>query len=323
MAAESGTAPDEETNGLAAPRDGWQRLEGVGEPAEIFVLDPQRPDYPEKWRSREEARERAALASDPGAQAAIAELRAEWHRLDFDRVIEAVVRGSEIREHTGDAQISRLSGALLDRFYHKVRAAAERVAPTVGTTYPTTIRYIAEQTLPVDLVLYVVDETLEPIKIVVNADRRKKLLLSLSPGETMLRFRGIVRRDLNRIGRFVTEALEIADPEQRRNRGGRPAITDEGRPATTPELLARLSHWEGWSHRRIAAFVGWLGPDDDWSDPHVRTRTEQRVRRWIRLGEGGLRLADTDNTDDDNAWRRRPDHLERAVRAEAKRAGRR
>jgi len=323
MATGSGPGPVEDQQQLTPPRTGWVRLPGVGEPANIFKVDQNRPDYPEKWRSREEAGERRLLARDPATRSVIDRLRAEWGHLDFDRIVEAQVRGSEIREHTGNDDISRMAGLLRDGFYSKIRLAAEEIAPGAGVSHPTAINYIAEQTLPPELVLYVVDEAAEPVKIVVNADLRRRLVLRLSPGEVMLRFQGIARRDINRIGRFITEALEIADPKQRRNRPGRPAITDEEGPESTHEVVARLHHWEGWSHRRIAAFLGWLGPDDDWADPKVRTRIEQRVRRRIRLGEGSMQTNTTDDDTDAETRRSRPPALEAAVHADEQRRERR
>ena len=316
MAPGSGPEPGEEQDKLTSPRAGWVRLDGVGDPANIFLVDRNRPDYPEKWRSREEAGERRLLAKDTATRAVIDRLRTKWDPLDFAQIVEAQVRGAEIREHIGNDEINRLAGMLRDGFYSKIRLAAEEVAPGAGVSHVTAIHYIAEQTLPPELVLYVVDEAAEPVKIIVNADPRRKLVLSLSPGEVMLRFQGIARRDINKIGRFITEALEIADPKQRRNRPGRPAITDEEGPETTHEMVARLHHWEGWSHRRIAAFLGWLGPNDDWADPKVRTRTEQRVRRRIRLGEGALQMGLPSDDANDESWRRRPPALTAAVGAE-------
>jgi len=331
MAAESGTTPAEEPQ--PAPPRGWRRIEASGPPADIFVLDTDRPDYPEKWRSREEQRERKILDRHPAARSAALALTNHWAEKGFDsqswhHLVEQNVRASEVEEFTGKRELTQLTGHLRDAIYLQTREAADKLAPAAGVSYVTALRYLAEHTLPAELVLYVVDEIPEPIKIAVNADPRRRLLLTLSPGETMLRFRGIARRDLNRIGVFVTEALAIADPTQRRNRGGRPALTDEGRAAAPPELVARLSHWEGWSHRRIAAFLGWLGDNDDWADPQVRSRIEQRVRRYVRLGEGALQLqsdkpVDEAHDGDGGAWKHRPPALERAVRAEERRERRR
>lgn len=323
MATGSGPGPAEDRQHLTPPRAGWVRLPGVGEPANIFKVDQNRPDYPEKWRSREEAGERRLLTRDPATQGVVNRLRAQWSSLNFDQIVEAQVRGSEIREHTGNDEISRMAGMLRDGFYSEIRLAAEAVAPGAGVSHTTAINYIAEQTLPAEMVLYVVADATEPVQIVANADPRRRLVLMLSPGEVLLRFQGIARRDINRIGRFITEALEIADPKQRRNRPGRPAITDEDGPETTHEMVARLHHWEGWSHRRIAAFLGWLSPDDDWADPKVRTRTEQRVRRRIRLGEGSMQTNAPDDDTDAETWRRRPPPLEAAVRADEERKERR
>jgi hypothetical protein len=323
MAPGSGPAPSEENVDIMPTPVGWKRLDFAGEPASIFTIDSERPDYPEKWRSRSETRERHTLSKDSGTQAAIQRLQADWATLDFERIVEAQVRGAEIREHTGHDKIIHMAGMLRDGFYYKIRQAAEETAPAAGVSYTTAIRYIAEQTLPVEFVLYVAEETPQPISITVNADPRRRLVMGLSPGEVSLRFQAIARRDLNYVGRFITEALEITDPSQRRNRGGRPSISDEEGPTTTPELVARLSHWEGWSHRRIAAFLGWLGDDDDWNDSKVRARIEQRVRRWVRLGEGALRIGVDNDDDDHNAWKQRPDQLARAVRADEKRHERR
>lgn len=327
MAPGSGPEPSEESAGVMATPHGWRRVSSIGEPADVFEIDRERPDYPEKWRSRSEARERQILSRDVSTRAVVQRLRSEWEKLDFERVVEAQVRGAEIREHTGNDEIIRLAGLLRDGFYYKIRLAAEEIVPATGASYATAIRYLAEQTLPAEMVLYVAEEAPEPVKIVVNADSKRRVVTSLSPGEVSLRFQGIARRDINRIGSFITEALEITDPTQRRHRGGRPSITDEEGPTTTPELIARLFHWEGWSHRRIAAFLGWLRPEDDWTNPQVRIRTEQRVRRWVRLGEGALRMTDNqfpdDDSDADNLWKRRPAQLERAVHAEERRGRRR
>ena len=333
MAAESGTGSDEERRSRAAP-PGWRHVEASGAPGDIFVLDPERPDYPEQWRSREEQRERKTLDQHSAARSAASALKNHWAEQGFDaqswgRLVEHNVRASEVEEFTGKSDLTQLTGHLRDAIYSRTREAAEKLAPAAGVSYVTALRYLAEHTLPAELVLYVVDEIPEPIKIAVNADPHRRLLLTLSPGETMVRFGNIARRDLNhRLGHFITEALEIADPERRRTRGKRRSLNESG-SAAPPELIARLFHWEGWSHRRIAAFLGWLKPTDDWGDPRVRARIEQRVRRYVRLGEGALQLdLETDNHHDDDesggeAWKRRPPALDQAIRSEGRRERRR
>jgi hypothetical protein len=69
------------------------------------------------------------------------------------------------------------------------------------------------------------------------------------------------------------------------NMNGRPARGAGTADIATPVLVAKLFHQEGWSHRRIAEFLGWLKPSDDWFDPKVQAKTTQRVRRWVREGE--------------------------------------
>ncbi len=62
----------------------------------------------------------------------------------------------------------------------------------------TTIRYLAEQVLPIELVLFVFDEIPVPVDVIVNAETDRKLLRSLMSGQALLRFQGIARRDLSR-----------------------------------------------------------------------------------------------------------------------------
>jgi hypothetical protein len=148
------------------------------------------------------------------------------------------------------------------------------------------------------------DETASPIDIVVNATTTKRLHVAISPGEGMIRFRKISRRDIEKVGAFITEATQILAGTENVGQGGRPRAGESSGQMASPVLAARLFHWEGWSQRRIAAFFGWLKPDDDWGDPRVRTRNEQRARRWIRLGEESLRREA--GTDD---WKSPPAHL--------------
>ena len=289
---------------LRDPPQGWDRVDGVGDPANIFHLDIDRPDFPEPWRSQHEARDRAALDADDRIQSEVVALRQEWAGNQWERISEYVIRGSEIRNHTGNEEIIKGAGMLLDHISSKIRIAAE-LAPA-GVSPVTAIRYIAERTVPSEILYYVThaDETASPIDIVVNATSTKRLHVALSPGEGMIRFRRISRRDIEKVGTFITEATQILAGTENVGQGGRPRAGESSGQMASPVLAARLFHWEGWSQRRIAAFFGWLKPADDWGDPRVRTRNEQRARRWIREGEAMLRR-ETGNDD----WKNRSAHL--------------
>lgn len=324
---ESGSAPNK-TRELIEPPLGWARVDGLGEPANIFEVDPSRPDFPEKWRSREELRGKDRLARDPAMRAEIEGLRADFAGYNLPSLVEFVARGAEIREGGGDSKIAQQVGSLLEVIRMKVRHAVER-STTQDVPYTVALRYLCEQTLPVDLINYVSDEVPSPIKLTVNAETGKKLLMSIQPGEAILRFRGIARRDLNRIGHLITEAIDIQSPDRPKGgRSGRKAIDESPDDMATAELVARLFHWEGWSQRRIAAFLGWMKPADDWQDPKTRARVEQRVRRWLRIGETALAITPEDVEDvgddaEDADWKRRPPQLVAAVRAEDRKRERR
>gem|GEM_PF-5576838 len=287
---------------------GWDRVDGAGDPANIFHLDIDRPDFPEPWRAQHEARDRAALDADAGFQAEVVALRQEWAGNQWERISEYVTRGSEIRNHTGNEEIIKGAGMLLDHISSKIRIAAE-LAPA-GVSPVTAIRYIAERTVPPEILYYVThaDETASPIDIVVNASTNKRLHVVISPGEGMIRFRKISRRDVERVGPFITEATQILGGQDSAGKGGRPRSGQGAAQMETPVLAARLYHWDRWSQRRIAAFFGWLKPSDDWSNPKVRTRIEQRVRRWIRDGEKEL----TQQTGNDD-WKNAPMHYQNAT----------
>lgn len=306
-------------NELIEAPQGWKRVDGLGDPANVFEIDPNRPDFPEKWRSRAVLRERERLARDPLVRGEINQLRREFGGKErLARITEFVVRGSEIRESVGNNEISTQAGMLLDHFRVKIREAAERCIPE-DVSYVTALRYISEETLPVELVFYVYDELPTPLKLIVNMEERKRVLVSLMPGEALIRFRGIVRRDLNRIGHFITEAIALQSPDRSTcGTGGRRAIDEDPDNIATAELVARLFHWEGWSQRRIAAFLGWLKPTDEWDDPKTRARVEQRVRRWLRIGENELKK----NAADDS-WKQRSAQLDAARQAEGRKKGRR
>ncbi len=260
--------------------------------------------------------------------AEIDQLRVKFGQFDINRIADLVVRGSEIRESVGNPDISEKTGYLLDYLRVEIREAVERSTPK-GVSYTSALRYVSEQTLPIDLVFFVYDELPSPLKLIVNVQQHKKIIVSLMPGEAIIRFRGIARRDLNRIGRFITEAIAILEPEgQSHGRSGRKTIDESPDDMATAALVARLFHWENWSQRRIAAFLGWMKPTDDWQDPKTRARIEQRVRRWLRLGESALATSFKDidapeSEDDDQPWKRRPASIEAAIRAENRTTGRR
>lgn len=314
------TAPDNK-NGLIQPLPGWKRVEGIGGPANIFELDETRPEFPEKWRARSEARDLKRLEQDSRVQEEIARLRAEFGKIDWRRAAAFIERGAEIREAGGDDEIFRNSALLIEAFRVKIREAVDRSRPK-EVDHRVALRYFSEQLLPVEITFYVNDtlpERPSPVEILVNADPDKKLLMGVLPGDIVIRARGIVRRDIDRLGRFITEAIRQQSPDDApEGPGGRRTIDERPDDAATAELIARLFHWEGWSQRRIAAFLGWMKPTDDWSDPKTRARIEQRVRRWLRAGESELRKAAGDDS-----WRARPAQIEAAALAEQDGRGRR
>jgi hypothetical protein len=302
---------------LIDPPYGWARVDGLGKPTNVFHLDPSRPDYPEKWRSRAEQRDRDRLSRDPGVRAEVERLRVEFGRYLPAIDSEKIVRATEIRRHGGDANLERYAEIALEHFEMQIRHAVERSIPE-GVSPSIAFQYIGEQTLPIDLVFALSNELPAPLTIIVN-QHTGKLLMAAMPGEAVIRFRGIIRRDINRIGKFITEAIAIQSPDRDvYNQGGRRAIDEEPDSIATAELVARLFHWEGWSQRSIAAFLGWLKPTDEWDDPKTRARIEQRVRRWLRIGENELK-----KNAEGESWKQRPAQLDAARQAEDRKKGRR
>ncbi len=313
--AESGSGEEDRANAL--PPEGWRRIGVFSEsgPADVIEVDPTRPDFPHHWRTKEAARHAEILATHEPVANAVRQLRESIPLDHWDDVVRAILAHNDVNPGPVVAE-GEHPIQVLGVLHFALRKAAEGASPP-EVPLETTIGYLAERVFPADVALVFAGDQ-PPVRIVTNADPAVQALFVLRPGETAVTFHGIARRDLNeRLGRFITEALDIQSPTYRRGKGGRQRRSANTNPGVTPELVARLFHWEEWSHRRIAAFVGWLKPTDDWDDPKVRARIEMRVRRWVRDGEPALRQAAGDP--DDEAWKRRPRHLQRAIEERGRR----
>lgn len=130
----------------------------------------------------------------------------------------------------------------------------------------------------------------------------------------MIKFAGITTSELIDTMPVVTEALGILRHDRYRDRGGRPRLPEGTTEGATPKMVAKLHHWERWSHRKIAAFLGWIDADDDWDDPKIQRRIDMRVRRWIRRGEPYLQ----EEAGPDADWKMPPAHIRTAIAAKSR-----
>jgi hypothetical protein len=291
---------------------GWRMAVSDGQP--VLVLEVDHPDYPTELRERALAEDEERYGKDPEIRAAVERLKQRFAAID-----EQI--SARLRLILNDPRDLNAVNAAVDAATSELVAYANEEDARLGPTphrrrrYAYLIRH-ANEALPGDLGAQLrengtLDVYAAPFLLMVNLGT-KSAHPQVYPGEVAVHLDRLPTRDLPKLGRAITEAQAFAGQADRIGKGGRPKLPDISDEAATPEMVAKLRHWEGWSHRRIAAFVGWLKPDDDWRDEKVRRRVEQRVRRWVRDGEDIIRsLA---GPDDD--WRKPPAHLRRAIEEE-------
>lgn len=285
---------------------GWKLVAGTNG-GHYLVLKPSHPDYPSAIRERVAAQDAEEFVSDPRIRAAIDRLATNFSSANM------VIENAAIQLLSIDKAVRLFSAKLIEA----VEAEAEKLGPTKASR--RLIVFLLRQThrrlsLSPEFAQRL-DENLStydgPFLVAVNISDRSERP-RLYPGETAIHFDRLASRDLPRLSRIVTEAQLLAGQTDHAGERGRPKLPSIADEAATPETVAKLRHWEGWSYRRIAAFFGWVGPDEDWRKERVRRRVEQKVRRWVREGEAILRA----QAGPDRDWRERPDHVERAVAEE-------
>lgn len=298
--------PEDEPSNRRLRHPGWKIVDGTNG-GHYLVLMPSHPDFPTALRDRAAAQDAEEFGSDPRIRIALDRLSQQFSGAN-EIVLEEAIRILSITRAVND-------------FSSRLVAAAEREAESLGPTKASRrlIVYLLRQTRSAlhlsPEVAQALNDNLSaydaPFLVTVNVSERSERQ-RLFPGETAIHFDRLASRDLPRLSRIVTEAQLLAGQADHAGERGRPKLPSIADEAATPEAVAKLRHWEGWSYRRIAAFFGWVGPDEDWRKERVRRRVEQKVRRWVREGEAILRA----QAGPDEDWRKRPDHVERAVTEE-------
>ncbi len=315
MATESDSVPEHEDRQAPPPSDppGWRRVQPD---VPVLRLDPSHPNYPRKWREDQASLERdyARLDRDPRARAAVERLSAAWaaHLPEWVLLRQA----AETARVYQDATAVRVT---VVRYWQLVDAIGTKLyteAQGMGDTHiPVNVRarYLAERTLPAAIATDFIAGG-APVDVLVNhIPERVAWPVRLQAGEILVKFVGTSRREFDKASPFVTEALEILGHTDHRDPGGRPEGETDDELAMT---IAKLRHWDRWSHRKIAAFYGWLRDDEDWADEKVRRRIEMRVRRWLRRGESLLdkKAKDEKAKQGSTPWRERPHHMAPAAK---------
>jgi hypothetical protein len=286
---------------------GWRHLPQPQSGTALLVLEPSHPDYPSSIREQIKARNESLFGSDPAVLAAVKKLEEQFAGANQDLANLAIELAVTRDFASAEERIDQFTRS----FVQAISDAHRSLPPTkYGRQRFAYLMSRAHDYLPLSIRPALEDQLapyLAPFLIAVNTGEAPTWV-QLFPHETTIHLDRFATGDLPKLGRVITEAQTLADQAARTGKAGRPKLPDISHDAATPEMVAKLRHWEGWSYRRIAAFVGWLGEDEDWRNEKVRRRVEQRVRRWVREGEDDLRAQCPDRD-----WKTRPAHLERAI----------
>ncbi len=315
MATESDSVPEHEDRQEPPPSDppGWRRVQPD---VPVLRLDPSHPNYPRKWREDQASLERdfARLDRDPRARAAVGRVGATWAASlpEWLFLLQAAETAMMRQDATAMRGLDLRVRGLRDTIEMTLRTAAQEMGNT-HIHVNVRARYLAERALPPTIAADFIAGG-PPVDVLVNhIPERVAWTVRLQAGEILVKFVGTSRREFDKASPFVTEALEILGHTDHRDTGGRPAGETDDELAMT---IAKLRHWDRWSHRKIAAFYGWLRDDEDWADEKVRRRIEMRVRRWSRRGESLLdkKAKDEKAKRGSTPWRERPHHMAPAAK---------
>ncbi len=270
--AESGPQGDHGTEGWPPP--GWREFR---EDIRVLRLDLSHPDYPLRWRKGEETARRfwARLDADPAITEAVGRIKDAWH-CSRPFLEQMLAESESVRERQDAPALPELKRQMTD-FLQRVDASILTEATQSGPTdipIPTKRHYLAHRCLPPQFANMFTDQTAAPVSVFVNTiPDRVSFPILLHPGEIAVMFTGTARREFDKAGPFVTEAIEILNHDKARQPGGRPSRKKDPAKAEQNRAAAKLHHWlsPGFSHAEIAEFFGWQG--------------DERVRRAIRDGE--------------------------------------
>ncbi len=291
MAAESGTAPetdDAENHDNHRPvPNGWRDI-GNG----LLRLDPTHPSYPSAQK-RHEKGTRKRLAANPKVT--------EMAKVLQERFLPIANTYRRIQRERNKLAATCYASDCMTYISDELIAAAESCAGPGTASVPVCRDYLAEVTVLPEIAVHLIDP-LEPVFLRANASPHPDYLI-VNPGDIVMRFTGATTRERGETLSGPISELQSAWGYAQADTGGRPAGPADEDQAMT---IAKLHHWESWSHRKIAAFLGWLRDDEDWSDEKVRRRIEQRIRRYLRQGES---LLDAEADQTGTPWRKPPRHM--------------
>ena len=271
-----------ETSALSPP-PGWRQLGGLAGDADVFTLDTSHANYPEEYRSLATAADIEHIAASPEAQDATQRLRAEVSLYNMVMVREALNNGAERKRVDGNDQLLTATTALILRTRQLVHNEADKLGK-IGSR-ESRIRYLAETSLPAELIPFVDDEVPEPLKMIVNADPERVLLLGLMPGQSVIIFEANTNRTTitEQMGRFITAALDLQREANHHTRPRPPRRIEDPKRLRESLIVAFLKDHDERTSQQIVRALEWIEPETDWRD--VRETYRSRCADFYKDGQ--------------------------------------